>query len=192
MLTRWADSIARLGCPSTLSTRISVRLDGLYLDQISCVSSIGRGNSNRFLDRSNQNWLQWQQSFHWLLMENLSQRKCLHFWSDSKLQSSRMGIKSQTSSNLSQIRPFTMELLALEREKVLPYKPKKIYMCVCFSFPDPTYVFTDPKKKKKKKSALVTKHTARFCPCRPFLFRYIMWHWRISGTLLSPLMHSVR
>ena len=65
-------------------------------------------------------------------------------------------------------------------------RPKKKSF-VCFRFPEPTYDFwPDPKhfivlkekkknkkrrKQKKKKCAVVTKHTARFCPCGPFLFR---------------------
>ena len=79
-----------------------------------------------------------------------------------------------------------MYMLALNIDKA-----KKIY--VCFRFPDPTYVFGPTlnillcwkKKKRKKKKwkkknkeknkcAVVTKHTAQFFPCGPFLFRFFV------------------
>ena len=79
-------------------------------------------------------------------------------------------------------------VITLSKKKKKKKKKKKN---VCFRVPDPTYVFgptlnillfKKKKKKKKKiyiyiyinKNALVTKLMARFCPCRPFLFQYIM------------------
>ena len=128
-LTRWAYSIPMVCCPSVVVVH-TFKLEYLWshlanLDQILYVASLGWVKGCiRFWGRLDQN-----SSFHGNRKLSLAYNgendvstfsRLFLIWSFLHLQVTRTCIKSQMSSNFSQIGPLTRKLAALERLKFFP------------------------------------------------------------------------